>query len=214
VIRARVNFNSSSRGKEIVMRVAVYLAFACLLGIFIVSQSVRAEDKAPAAKSAAKPAAEASDAPACDMCDATVANAQLDSLKKLAGTWVADHPGQDGKPMSIEFKVTANGTAVQETMFPGSAHEMVNMYAMDGDRLLVTHYCAMGVQPRMKLTSADKGVMKFEFVDSTNLKSRDDPHMDSLQVTVDGDKLTEKWSYFEKGKTVSNTEFALKRKSA
>jgi hypothetical protein len=47
-------------------------------------------------------------------------NAGLEKMKKLAGTWLmAD---QDGKPtdqvMSI-IKVTAGGSAVQETIFPG-----------------------------------------------------------------------------------------------
>ena len=43
---------------------------------------------------------------------------------------------------SIEFRVTSAGSVVQETMFPGSDHEMVNMYSVDGDKLLMTHYCA------------------------------------------------------------------------
>src|SRR5438128_1575908 len=70
----------------------------------------------------------------------------LEAVKALAGTWVPEKP-MDGHPGGeINFKVTSAGTVVQETMFPGSEHEMVNMYHMDGDNFLVTHYCAMGVQ--------------------------------------------------------------------
>jgi len=188
------------------MRHSILLSCACIAAMLAIAQIGRADDKAPAKS--------ASDSGACTMCDAAAANSKLDCLKKLAGTWTSEKPGPDGKPMVIEFKVTAAGTAVQETMFPGSAHEMVNMYAMDGDRLLVTHYCAMGVQPRMKLATADdRGTMNFEFVDSTNLKSRNDPHMDSLTIKLDGDKITETWNYFEAGKTTHSTDFELKRKA-
>jgi len=180
--------------------------FAACLSIALVS---RGEDKTPAAKSSSD-----SKEMNCVACDKTTSCAQLDAIKKLAGTWVSDEKGMDGKPMTLEFKVTAAGSAVQETMFPGANHEMVNFYHMDGDRLLVTHYCAMGIQPRMALTSADKGVLKFEFVDCTNLKSRDSAHMDSLQMTLDGDKLVEKWTSFANGKATESVEFALKRKPA
>src|SRR5262249_27362645 len=94
---------------------------------------------------------------------ADVAKAALDTLRQLDGTWVGDAPGPDGKDQQIVFHVTSNGSTVMETMFPGAKHEMVNAYHMDGDRLIVTHYCAMGVQPRMKLVSNENGVLKFEF---------------------------------------------------
>ena len=57
---------------------------------------------------------------ACATCDKATSSAQLDSIKKLAGTWESEKLGPDGKPMVIEFKVTAAGSVVQETMFPGS----------------------------------------------------------------------------------------------
>src|SRR4051812_11604246 len=74
-------------------------------------------------------------------------------LKSLAGEWkVAEldgvHGQHDGK---ITYKVTAGGSTVMETFFPGSDHEMVSMYHLDGDELVLTHYCAAKNQPRMKL---------------------------------------------------------------
>src|SRR5437868_15224505 len=75
----------------------------------------------------------------------------LERLKKLAGTWVA--ADKDGKPtdqvVSV-IKVTASGSAVHETLFPGQAHEMVSVYHRDGADLVMTHYCSLGNQPRMK----------------------------------------------------------------
>ncbi len=39
-------------------------------------------------------------------------------------------------------------------MFPGDAHEMTNVYHMDGGSMLLTHYCAVGNQPRMRAEGA------------------------------------------------------------
>src|SRR3954465_8893008 len=96
----------------------------------------------------------------------------LDTLKALAGTWVSEKPGQDGKPMTTIFKVTSGGTAVEETLFAGSDHEMIDMYTVDGERLVLTHYCMMGNQPRMQLKSNENGAMMFEYVAGGNMKSR------------------------------------------
>jgi hypothetical protein len=174
-------------------------SLACAAVLLCGQMLVSAEDK-PAA---------ATPAPTADQ-----ASASLDAVKALAGTWVGDKAMKEGMPPgTVEFKVIAAGTAVAETMLPGTAEEMINMYHLDNDRMIVTHYCAQGVQPRMKLTSAEKGKLKFEFLDSTNLKSRDEGHMDSLELTINGDKLTETWSYFQDGKVTSNTVFSFHKKA-
>ena len=146
----------------------------------------------------------------CCPMDAKAA-ASLGKLKALAGTWTSTE--KDGPTMV--FRPTSNGTAVIETMMPGSAEEMINMFTADGDTIVMTHYCAMGNQPRMKLTSTDgsgeKGAMKFEFVDGGNIKSRNDAHMDSVTFTVDGDKLTEDWTSVADGKTLDHKVFELHR---
>ena len=139
------------------------------------------------------------------------AESALKRIKALEGKWVAT-ASEAGKPaMTTEFRPTANGTAVIETMMAGTPHEMINLYTAAGDSIIVTHYCAMGVQPRMKLSSGEAKEMKFEFVDGGNIKSRDEGHMDSLTLTVDGDELTQNWGYFEGGKFTNNTVFELKR---
>src|SRR5262245_17337066 len=65
-------------------------------------------------------------------------NAALEKLKKLAGTWLlAD---QDGKPtdqIASIIKVTAGGSAIHETLFPGQPHEMVSIYTVDGSDLVM-----------------------------------------------------------------------------
>ncbi len=48
---------------------------------------------------------------------------------------------------------------------------MINMYHLDGDDLVLTHYCAGGNQPHMKLdrASATSGKLQFDFIGGTNL---------------------------------------------
>src|SRR4029077_1754769 len=67
---------------------------------------------------------------------------RFEALKKLAGDWV--ELGTDGKPTDkivSSIRVTSGGNTVQETLFPGSDHEMVTMYHLDGADLILTHYC-------------------------------------------------------------------------
>ncbi|MGH7152138.1 MAG: hypothetical protein ACREIU_15640, partial [Planctomycetota bacterium] len=69
--------------------------------------------------------------------------APLERIKALAGEWV--QVGEDGKPTTeviSSYRVTAAGSAVVETLFPGSDDEMVTVYHMDGESLMLTHYCS------------------------------------------------------------------------
>jgi hypothetical protein len=73
-------------------------------------------------------------------------------LKGFAGEWTGKVA--EGEPVpnpSVIYHVTAAQSAVVETLFPGTAHEMVTVYHMDGDKLVMTHYCAAGNQPHMRL---------------------------------------------------------------
>ena len=113
-------------------------------------------------------------------------NAGLEKLKTLVGTWVA--ADQDGKPtdqvVSV-IKLTAGGSAVHETLFPGQPHEMISMYTVDGSDLVMTHYCVLGNQPRMKADpkSADNQI-RFEFAGGSNLNPQKDKHMHAATLTI------------------------------
>jgi len=140
-------------------------------------------------------------------------NPSFEALRGLEGSWEKDQPGPDGKPSIITFHVMAGGSIVAETMFPGTPHEMLNTYHMDGETLMMTHYCAQGVQPRMKLVSNENGTMKFEFFDGTNLKAHEsEGRMGALELTVKGDTLTENWGFVKDGKVAGNTTFTMRRK--
>ena len=113
---------------------------------------------------------------------------RLEALKGLAGEWV--EVGKDGKPTDkviSSIRVTSAGHTVQETLFPGSDHEMVTMYHLDGDDLVLTHYCSLGNQPRLRAEpGTDVNKIAFKFVSSTNLKSPDDHHINGLTLSLEG----------------------------
>jgi len=116
----------------------------------------------------------------------------LERLKKLAGTWVA--ADKDGKPtdqvVSV-IKVTAAGSTVVETLFPGQPHEMLSIYHRDGADLIMTHYCSLGNQPRMKADpKSPANQIRFLFVGGTNLDPAKDMHMHEGTLTfIDDDHI-------------------------
>jgi hypothetical protein len=147
---------------------------------------------------------------------ARTSNAQrFDALKRLAGDWVeADKDGKPTDKLVSSFRVTAAGSAVEETIFPGSDHEMITMYHLDGDDLMLTHYCMLGNQPRLKAEpDADPNRIPFKFVGATNLKSDNDHHMHQATFTIeDEDHLKTEWASNKDGKECHQVVLNLVRK--
>jgi hypothetical protein len=129
-------------------------------------------------------------------------NAGLEKMKKLAGTWLA--ADKDGKPtdqvVSI-IKVTAGGSAVHETLFPGQPQEMVSVYTVDGPDLVMTHYCVLGNQPRMKADpNSSANQIAFQFAGGGNLDPKKDKHMHEANLTfVDDDHIEVNGTAWENG---------------
>jgi hypothetical protein len=137
------------------------------------------------------------------------------SIKALTGNW--EGKTQMGDPVQVSYRVTGGGSAVLGeivSQMNGKSEDMISMFHMDGDRLLLTHYCAAGNQPRMKATaSADGKTITFDFVDATNLSSSDAPHMHRVVFNfVDSNHHTEEWHFLAGGKEMVET-FTLEKKS-
>ena len=113
-------------------------------------------------------------------------NAGLEKMKSLVGTWVtADKDGNATDEVVSVIKLTAGGSAVHETLFPGQPMEMVSVYTADGDDLLMTHYCVLGNQPRMKAdpkSGADE--IRFEFAGGSGLDPKKDKHMHAATLKI------------------------------
>jgi len=143
--------------------------------------------------------------------------AQFEYLKSLTGTWVATvDEGGVQRPIESRWRVTGAGSAIEETLFADSPHEMVSMIHRDGPYLMMTHYCAAGNQPRMRavVTKPPVGTgIEFEYLDATNLKSAADMHMASarFELMPDG-KLHETWTAVENGKPGHTADFTFTRK--
>jgi hypothetical protein len=119
-------------------------------------------------------------------------NVGLEKMKKLVGTWVeADKDGQPTDTVVSVIRVTAGGSAIHETLFPGQPMEMVSIYTADGPDLLLTHYCMLGNQPRMKASAkSPANQLVFQFAGGTNLDPKKDKHMHGATLTiVDADHL-------------------------
>jgi hypothetical protein len=143
-------------------------------------------------------------AQAADVKPAIDAAAAWSRLKSLVGEW--EGHGSMGK-FRLTYELTAGGTALLERE-RGDAHpEMVTVYHLDGNRLLMTHYCAAGNQPRMEARSFNPGTgaLEFEFLDATNLASPDAGHMRSVSMKlIDGKRLASEWRFYENGKVKMN----------
>ena len=144
-------------------------------------------------------------------------NPQFELFKKLAGTWTGTGMSESDKPSTFTYKLVAGGSTVMETIMPGTEHEMVTMYYMDGNDLVLTHYCMLGNQPHMKaLPSKDPKVVTFVCDGKgSNMKSEKDTHMHSATFTfTDDNHITTVWTMMEDGKETDHAKFELTRKGA
>lgn len=132
------------------------------------------------------------------------------ALKALNGNW----EGKNGKGemLTVSFRETAGGSALMSEIHGHGPENMVSMIHMDGDRLLMTHYCGAGNQPRMKATLAPDGKsVSFDFIDATNLASPDAGHMQHVVFSMlDADHHTEEWTFVDHGKEMKEV-FSLQR---
>lgn len=147
---------------------------------------------------------------------APTALAALERFKALAGEWVAAEDAEMFKKGDLvaRYAVTASGSAVVETVFPGSPHEMVTVYHADGADLVLTHYCMEGNQPRMRARNARGNRVEFAFDGGTNIDPKRDRHMNSASLEfVGSDEIRSVWTEIEAGKPVFVAKSHLVRKT-
>lgn len=150
--------------------------------------------------------------------DAPDGAAAFERLKGLVGDWEVTGPA--GKKATVRYELTASGSALFERYSDssmGAGSEMITMYHLDSGRLLLTHYCMAGNQPRMLLKRFDpaKGELDFDFLDATGLKDENDGHMRRAQYRlVDQNRFTSRWEFVENGKTTFDEKQELTRVSS
>jgi hypothetical protein len=142
----------------------------------------------------------------------TAAQKAFDAIKNMPGTW--EGKTADGRIVRVAFKVTSGGSAVMSEILGTGPEDMISMFHLDGpDRLLMTHYCGAGNQPRMQASvSPDGKMITFTFIDATNLATPDAGHMQRMILTlVDDNHHTEEWVFADHGKEQKEF-FDLRRK--
>ncbi len=129
-------------------------------------------------------------------------NAQqvLDRFKSMVGTWEGKSPS--GDTSEVTYQLEAGGTAVMADMHM-SSEAMVSMYYVDGDRLLMTHFCPSNNQPRMKaIISPDLKTVTFDFLDATNLATPQAGHMHrAVFLFSDAGHYAEEWTWKKQTRT-------------
>lgn len=141
---------------------------------------------------------------------AATVSPELEKIKQLVGTWqgVAADMGE-GK-IEVNYKLTSAGSAVVETISPGTPNEMTTVYYDEDGKLALSHYCGMGNHPQMFLrkTSANE----YYFSADANGPLKDKAHMNSLAITFAGpNSIEHKWTMVDPGKPGHTTAFKLDR---
>lgn len=139
----------------------------------------------------------------------------FDRFKTLVGTWegTGTHgEGGEATEAVVTYRLTAGGSALVETIGPGTPMEMVSVYHLDGEKLMMTHYCLANNQPTMIAVAGEKpGVVHLEFDSATNMPDpnamhmheatfeflNDDHHRSTWQGYVDGQPVPEMCAVFD-----------------
>jgi hypothetical protein len=153
------------------------------------------------------------------------AEKSFDKLKTLAGSWegpVTMDPSSAemamDKPVHLTLRVTSRGNALVHEMQaagtpddPNRYDHPVTMFYLDGDRLLLTHYCDAGNRPRMVAkTSPDGKTVEFDFLDVAG--GNQYGHMYHAVFTIiDADHHTEDWTFLMPGDKPMHAHMNLQR---
>ena len=138
---------------------------------------------------------------------------EYEHMRQVVGVWEGtSNMGKEGQPVKVEYRLTAGGSAIVETLFPGTPEEMISVYYDRRGKLSMTHYCMLQNQPSMKLQKAGADKLDFIFARGNGIDPKKDPHMHALTISfVDKDHIVENWTLFEEGKEKGVTKLDLSR---
>lgn len=134
----------------------------------------------------------------------------------LEGEWQGTHKNHEGIDESIKlvYRTVSGGTAIEERIFAGTPQEMVTMYHGNGkEEIVMTHYCALGNQPRLKLSQTDGKQFEFNFLDGVGIDRETTGHMGGMKITlIDDNTILQEWAYYEDGEEKSVSAFTFTRR--
>jgi hypothetical protein len=140
--------------------------------------------------------------------------AGLEVVKGLVGEW--EEVSSEGKlkgTIVSTYRLTAGGTAVLETVFPGTRHEMVTLYREEEGALVLTHYCTSGNQPSFRARRTAPNQVVYEMTGISSLDSPDEPHMRKGTVTWIGENEIEtEWLEYRNDEVTYRAAYRLRRR--
>src|SRR5215467_580179 len=138
---------------------------------------------------------------------------EFERMKSLVGTWKGKADmGQGPVEMTVQYRLLANGTVLEERVFVGTPNEMLTMYYDQGGKLALTHYCIMGNRPGMVLKSSDEKTLKFDFDEMCGIDPAKESHMHALTIRFDSpDSITTSCKALIDGKPIEEHATTLKR---
>jgi hypothetical protein len=113
-------------------------------------------------------------------------SAEFERMKSLVGTWKGNADvGQGPMEMTVQYRLLAGGTVLEERCFPGTPMEMLTMYYDKEGKLAMTHYCVLGNRPAMTLKSSDEKTLNFDFDASCGINTKTEMHMHAMSLRFD-----------------------------
>lgn len=138
---------------------------------------------------------------------------EFERMKTLVGTWEGKADlGQGPIDMSVQYRLLAGGSVLEERVFAGTPNEMVTMYYDQANKLAMTHYCVMGNRPGMRLKSSDSKTIRFDFDKTCGIDAAKESHMHALTIQFDdADTITTSCQSIMDGKAMEAHPTTLKR---
>ena len=148
-----------------------------------------------------------------EMPKAKPGSVEFEQMKTLVGTWTGKTDMGDGPvDITVRYRLVAAGSVIEERIFEGTPHEMVTMYYDQDGKLALTHYCALGNRPAMKLKSSDNKTLAFDFDPKCGINPKKESHMHALKISfVDKNTITTSCQSFMEGKESPECSTTLKR---
>jgi len=138
---------------------------------------------------------------------------EFERMKTLVGTWAGKMDmGQGPVDLTVQYRLLAGGSVLEERCFTGTPNEMVTMYYDKDGKLAMTHYCIMGNRPGMSLKSSDEKTITFDFDATCGINPSKESHMHALSITFDSaDTITTRCKAIMEGKEMVDHAVTLKR---
>jgi hypothetical protein len=146
-------------------------------------------------------------------------------MKSLAGSWqgvVSTDPAMpemgNSARMDVSLRVTSRGNALVHEMSetgkpddPARYDHPVTVLYVEGERLMLTHYCDAGNRPRMAASASEDGKsVAFKFVDVSGPTTYGLMH-DGVFTVIDANHHTEDWTFIMPGDKTVRVRMDLKR---